>query len=77
MLAGIGGEAGMGRAFGAGLTEVEARWMRTREWARTPADVLERRSKLGLAMSAAERTGFAAWWQADVASVQLTHVALQ
>jgi len=77
MLAGIKDEAGMGRSFGAGLTEVEARWMREREWARTPADALERRSKLGLAMSPAERTAFAGWWQDDVGSVQLTHVALQ
>ena len=62
-------EAGMGRSFGAGLTEREARWMHDREWARTPADVLERRSKLGLAMTAAERADFAAWWdQAFAAS---------
>jgi len=77
MLGDIGDEAGMGRALGGGLTEVEARWMRTREWARTPADALERRSKLGLAMTAAERAAFAAWWQDDVASVQPHHVALQ
>ena len=64
MLADVRDEAGMGRAFGAGLTEVEARWMHDREWARTAADALERRSKLGLAMTAAERAAFTAWWDA-------------
>ena len=62
MLDGVAGEAGMGRAFAAGLTEREARWTHDREWARTPADVLERRSKLGLMMTADERAAFAAWW---------------
>jgi glycerol-3-phosphate dehydrogenase len=64
MLTDVRDEAGMGRAFGAGLTEVEARWMHDREWARTAADALERRSKLGLAMTAAERAAFTAWWDA-------------
>jgi glycerol-3-phosphate dehydrogenase len=57
-------EAEMGRAFGAGLTEREARWMHNREWARTPEDVLERRSKLGLSMSGDERRAFENWWAA-------------
>jgi glycerol-3-phosphate dehydrogenase len=55
-------EAEMGRNFGAGLTEREARWMHDREWARTPEDVLERRSKLGLLMNDDERRAFARWW---------------
>ena len=51
-------------AFGAGLTEVEARWMRDREWARTADDALERRSKLGLGDDARpSATTFAAWWR--------------
>ncbi|HEX8485560.1 glycerol-3-phosphate dehydrogenase [Sphingomonas sp.] len=62
MLAGIGDERAMGAAFGAGLTEVEARWMREREWARTADDALDRRSKLGLHMTADEREAFALWW---------------
>jgi glycerol-3-phosphate dehydrogenase len=48
MLAGVQDEAGMGADLGAGLTEIEVRWMRDREWARTAEDVLWRRSKLGL-----------------------------
>ena len=55
-------EAALGEAFGAGLTEREARWLHNREWARAPADVLERRTKLGLAMTAEERARFGAWW---------------
>lgn len=48
MLAEVKDEAGMGRDLGAGLTGIELRWMREREWARTAEDVLWRRSKLGL-----------------------------
>ena len=56
--------ADMGEAFGAGLTEREARWAHDREWARAPADVLERRTKLDVAMTAGERARFEAWWGA-------------
>lgn len=38
----------------ADLTPREARWMIEREWARTPDDILWRRTKLGLRASAAE-----------------------
>ncbi len=55
-------------AFAAGLTEREARWMRTREWARTADDVLDRRSKLGLLMSPAERAAFTTWWDQTFAA---------
>ena len=64
MLQGVTDEAGMGHAFAAGLTEIEARWMHDREWARAPEDALMRRSKLGLHMTSAERAAFAAWWHA-------------
>ena len=49
-----------GAALGAGLTETELEWMRREEWAMTAEDVLWRRTKLGLHMSAAEREGVAA-----------------
>jgi len=62
MLHDVHDEAGMGAPLGAGLTEVEARWMHDCEWARTPEDVLYRRSKLGLHMTAGERDAFAKWW---------------
>ncbi|GGE30610.1 glycerol-3-phosphate dehydrogenase [Agaricicola taiwanensis] len=44
-------ETDMGKAFGAGLTEREVRYLMTREWALTATDVIWRRSKLGLRMS--------------------------
>ncbi|MBO9711374.1 glycerol-3-phosphate dehydrogenase [Sphingomonas sp.] len=48
MLESVEDEAGLGADLGAGLTELEVRWMRDREWARDAEDVLWRRSKLGL-----------------------------
>ena len=42
----------LGRDFGATLTEAEVRWLMTREYARHAADVVWRRSKLGLRMAA-------------------------
>jgi glycerol-3-phosphate dehydrogenase len=44
----------LGRAFGADLTEAEVRYLIDHEWARTAIDVVWRRSKLGLRLSAAE-----------------------
>ncbi|KQS01907.1 glycerol-3-phosphate dehydrogenase [Sphingomonas sp. Leaf357] len=62
LLDGVSDEAGMGADLGGGLTEVEARWLRDREWARTADDVLKRRTKLGLHLSEAERAQFTARW---------------
>ena len=42
------GPADLGRDFGAGLSEREVVWQMEQEWAREPADVLWRRTKLGL-----------------------------
>jgi len=44
----------LGRDFGAGLTEAELRYLIRFEWARTAEDVVWRRSKLGLRLSADE-----------------------
>ncbi len=41
----------LGRDFGATLSEAEVRWLMTREYARTAADVVWRRSKLGLRLT--------------------------
>ena len=46
--------ADLGRDFGATLTEAELRWLMSREYARTAEDVIWRRSKLGLRLSAEE-----------------------
>jgi len=45
---------GMGRSFGFDLTEREIEWLVRTEWARTPADILWRRSKLGLRLDRAQ-----------------------
>jgi glycerol-3-phosphate dehydrogenase len=62
MLAGVTDEAGMGADLGGGLTEIEARWMRDREWARTADDALDRRSKVGLTLAPEQRASFTAAW---------------
>ena len=64
MLDGVTDEAGMGADLGGGLTEIEARWMRDREWARTAEDALMRRSKIGLHLSDKQRSAFEKAWNA-------------
>ncbi|MBW4022226.1 MAG: glycerol-3-phosphate dehydrogenase [Proteobacteria bacterium] len=56
MLAGVGSFAEMGAVYGADLTEVELRYLVRCEWVRTAADVLWRRSKLGLRLTQADAT---------------------
>lgn len=46
--------ADLGRAFGATLTEAEVRWMMREEWAERAADIVWRRTKLGLRLTAEE-----------------------
>ena len=46
--------AGLGENFGAGLTEAEVDYLIAKEWALTADDILWRRSKLGLFVSAEE-----------------------
>jgi glycerol-3-phosphate dehydrogenase len=54
-------EADLGKPFGGGLYERELAYLVEREWARTPEDVLVRRTKCGLHMTAAQRAGVAAF----------------
>jgi glycerol-3-phosphate dehydrogenase len=51
----------LGRAFSAGLSAAEVDYLRREEWSRTAEDVLWRRTKLGLHMSAAEQAGLREW----------------
>jgi len=51
----------LGRQFGAGLSEREVDYLRRREWAETADDILWRRTKLGLHLTAAERAQLADW----------------
>ena len=64
LLDGISDEAAMGDDLGGGVTEVEARWLHDREWARTSDDVLKRRTKVGLHLSEQERETFDTRWTA-------------
>jgi glycerol-3-phosphate dehydrogenase len=53
--------AGLGQSFGADLTEREVRYLMSVEWARTAEDIVWRRSKLGLRLSAAEIAALDDW----------------
>ncbi len=55
------GTGDLGRRFGADLTEAEVQYLITNEWARTAEDVLWRRSKLGLRLSAEDAATLDAW----------------
>ncbi len=58
----------LGRSFGATLTESEVRYLVANEWALTADDIVWRRSKLGLRLSAAEIAGVDAWVAANRAA---------
>jgi glycerol-3-phosphate dehydrogenase len=54
---------GLGRNFGGGLTQHEIEYLVAEEWAATAEDVLWRRTKCGLHMSAQQRESVAAFMQ--------------
>jgi glycerol-3-phosphate dehydrogenase len=56
--------ADLGQSFGATLTEREVRYLMSSEWAWTAEDVVWRRSKLGLRLSAAEIAAVDDWMKA-------------
>ena len=64
MLEGVASEGDLGRDFGAGLTEREVDWLMDREYAQQADDVVWRRSKLGLRMSAGEIAALDDWMAA-------------
>ena len=51
----------LGEAFGGGLTAREVDWLVAQEWARTPEDILWRRTKTGLEIDPAGMDGLAAY----------------
>ncbi|MGF1446173.1 MAG: glycerol-3-phosphate dehydrogenase [Pikeienuella sp.] len=69
MLAGATSAEDLGQPLGATLTAREVDWLMDREWARTAADVLWRRSKLGLRVSAEDTRALSAHMAARRASV--------
>lgn len=52
----------LGHHFGGQLYEAEVRYLVAREWARTPEDILWRRTKHCLHLTGAERRAFADWF---------------
>ncbi len=58
----------LGIDFGAGLWEAEVRYLMTNEWARTAEDVVWRRSKLGLVMSAEQIAELDRWMASELAA---------
>ena len=57
--------ADLGRSFGATLTEREVKYLMSVEWARTAEDIVWRRSKLGLRLSAGEISALDGWIAAN------------
>ncbi len=57
--------ADLGLSFGAGLTESEVRYLMAHEWARSVEDIVWRRSKLGLRLSAGEIAALEDWIAAN------------
>ncbi len=58
------GHQDLGRPFGWNLTEREVRWLIDQEWARTVDDVIWRRSKIGLRLTADEKAELGNWMRA-------------
>ena len=65
--------ADLGQTFERGLTEAEITYLQDEEWAETAEDVLWRRSKLGLHLSAKSVEGVQACMRAN--TQVLRHVA--
>jgi len=59
----------LGQVFGTSLTEREVAWLMDKEYAQTAQDVVWRRSKLGLRMSAAEITELDVWMRKVTARI--------
>ncbi len=56
-------DGGLGAEVAPGLFEAELHYLREQEWARSADDVLWRRTKLGLHLSASERRAVDDWWR--------------
>ena len=70
LLDGVRSRADLGRVFGADLSEREVAFLMQHEWAETAADVVWRRSKLGLRMSPTEIADLDAWMASAFAAAQ-------
>lgn len=65
----------LGRDFGAGLYEVELKWMVEKEWAQTAEDVLWRRSKLGLRERDIDKAALEKWLEQHAPPSRNEHLA--
>jgi glycerol-3-phosphate dehydrogenase len=78
VLSGVKTPEGLGRKFGAGLSERELEYLVAEEWAETLDDVIWRRSKLGLWLTPAEQAEVARYLRDDQgveAAAALSHAA--
>jgi len=62
---------GLGQHFGGMLYEAEVDYLRFQEWANTPEDILWRRTKQGLHLSAAQQQKLAVWMGTELSVEQL------
>ncbi|WP_257828331.1 glycerol-3-phosphate dehydrogenase [Rhizobacter sp. J219] len=60
----VAGSQGLGEEIAPGLHEAELVYLHDHEWARSPDDVLWRRTKLGLHITDTQRQAVARWWAA-------------
>ncbi len=58
--------ADLGRDFGSGLTEAEVRYLVNEEWALTAEDILMRRTRLGLRLSAEQKAQLDDWLASEM-----------
>lgn len=68
MLDGVTSLSGMGHHFGAGLHAREVEYLIANEWAMSADDIVWRRSRLGLFMTADEVAGLSRWLAANTAT---------
>jgi glycerol-3-phosphate dehydrogenase len=67
VIGGASSVAALGQRFGPLLYEAEVRYLMAREWAQTPEDILTRRTKHALHMSAQEKAAFGVWFDGQLA----------
>ena len=60
--------ADLGQNFGAGFYEAEARYLIDHEWAKTTDDILSRRTKWGLHLTAEQKQKFESWFSMNLAA---------
>jgi glycerol-3-phosphate dehydrogenase len=61
LLGGACVRADLGRHFGGALYQREAEFLQREEWASTPEDILERRTKHGLHLTPEQKQAFTDW----------------